>query len=224
MAATPDVGFFGKLPGRTDFVVRGLPELFLTPFGDWIERSLAAGRAALGAQWGDLYLTSPVWHFALSGGLAGRQAVIGVMVPSTDRSGREYPFLVAACAESASRPATLATAAAPWLDRAAELAVAAVTRAMEPAQVELQVRAAGLPWIETPTAPTPAGGQGVWRISGAGAGQLSIAMPRLFDHASLALGRPSLWWGEGSAQVEPTTFVCDGLPDPRRFAAMIDGR
>jgi type VI secretion system protein ImpM len=215
------LGFYGKLPDRADFVVRGLPESFLTPLGDWIEHCLSAARAAIGARWSDLYLTSPAWHFALAAGLAGPQAAVGVMVPSLDRAGREFPFLIAACSDAAAGPTALAIAAAAWLDRAAEIAVAAVTRNTDPARIEMEVRSLGRPWSGMEKAAKPLAVKGGRRLEGVG--ELGAALPHLLDHMA-AGGRASLWWGEGSAAIAPMTLLCDGLPEPRRFAAMIDGR
>lgn len=215
-------GFYGKLPGRADFVSRGLPETFLTPLGDWFERSLAAGRAALGARWSDTYLTSPAWQFALSAGLAGRQAAVGVLVPSLDRSGREFPFVVAACTDSTAGAAPLAIAAAAWLASVAEIAIGAVTRDVDPARIETQLGGLGPVWAETPRLARPVTGKSHWRL--AGSGTLATTLPYILDQAVAGRGRPSLWWSDGSALVEPTTLACDGLPDPDRFPAMIDGQ
>lgn len=222
MAAASHSGFYGKLAGRSDFVTRGLPETFLTPLGDWIERCLSTARAALGARWSDVYLTSPAWHFALSAGLAGRQAAVGVLVPSLDRSGREFPFVVAACTDMTVGPATLALAASAWLNGAAEIAIAAVTRDTDPARIETQLAAIGTAWSDMPRLTRPIANKGGWRL--AGSGNLATTLPSILDHAVAGLGRPSLWWGDGSALVEPTTLACDGLPEPRKFTAMIDGQ
>jgi type VI secretion system protein ImpM len=215
-------GFYGKLPGRADFVMRGLPETFLTPLGDWFERCLAAGRAALGPRWSDVYLTSPAWQFALSAGLAGRQAAVGVLVPSLDRSGREFPFVVAACSDGTAGAATLAIAASAWLANAAEIAIGAVTRDVDPARIEMQLASLGPVWAEMPRLARPVAGDGHWRL--AGSGTLATTLPHILDQAVAGLGRPSLWWSDGSALVEPTTLACDGLPEPEQFPAMIDGQ
>ncbi len=221
--ATAQVGFYGKLPGRADFVVRGLPESFLTPLGDWIERSVSAARAAFGTGWSEAYLTSPVWHFALPPGLAGRQPAAGAMAPSTDRAGREFPFVVAACASSDLPAATLAAATASWVALAAELAAAAVVRDLDPAQIQTRIADLTRVWPDTlPGLTRPVGDRTGWRLPGQG--NLVGALAPLLDHASGAFTRPSLWWSDGSAHVEPCTMLCDGLPDAARFTAMIDGR
>jgi type VI secretion system protein ImpM len=222
MTAASQTGFYGKLPGRADFVIRGLPETFLTPLGDWIERCLSAGRTALGARWSDAYLTSPAWHFALSAGLAGRQAVVGVLVPSLDKSGREFPFVVAACTDMTTGPATLAISGEAWLAGAAEIAIGAVTRDIDPARIEIQIAGIRAVWTDTPRLARPVTGKTSWRLPGSG--NLVATLPHILDQAVAGLGRPSLWWSDGSALVEPTTLACDGLPEPRQFAAMIDGQ
>lgn len=37
-------------------------------------------------------------------------------------------------------------------------------------------------------------------------------------------GGHSLWWTSGSQRVAPVLLICTGLPDPGRFAAMLDGQ
>jgi type VI secretion system protein ImpM len=41
--------------------------------------------------------------------------------------------------------------------------------------------------------------------------------------AAAALRGQSLWWTDGSAQVEPGLLMCRGLPAPAAFSAMLAG-
>ncbi len=212
------LGFFGKLPSRADFVGKGLPESFLTPFDTWLRAVLAAARADLGGDWAEIFLNSPVWRFTLTAGLAGPDAVAGVLVPSVDRSGREFPFLVALCSPVALQPAALAAAAAGWLDRAGQAAVAAVRRGLDPAGMAPLMAALAMPPL--PAATRMSATAGGWRVEEAG--RLGAALPQLLDRMA-AVERASLWWSDGSDRVRPTTLMIDGLPPPARFGAFIDG-
>ena len=42
------IGFYGKIPGRGDFVQAGLPRAFVDPWDAWMQRMILASRAVLG--------------------------------------------------------------------------------------------------------------------------------------------------------------------------------
>lgn len=89
-------GFFGKVPSLGDFVSRRLPAEFLHPWDAWLQAGLQCSRERLVEQWLEVYLCSPIWHFALTAGVCGEQGWAGVMIPSVDRVGRYFPLTVAA--------------------------------------------------------------------------------------------------------------------------------
>jgi type VI secretion system protein ImpM len=101
------VGFHGKIPSRGDFVRAGLPRGFTDAWDGWMQRMLAASRASFGDAWLPAWLEAPVWRFALSAGICGPDAVIGLWMPSVDRVGRYYPLTIAATVPGAERPAAL---------------------------------------------------------------------------------------------------------------------
>jgi len=47
--------------------------------------------------------------------------------------------------------------------------------------------------------------------------------PALEPASGAALYAHSLWWGEGSPDIEASPLVCQGMPPPQGFAAMLDG-
>ncbi len=94
-------GFFGKLPTKGDFVRANLPEDFIAPLDAWCRECLAASRQALGGDWEAAWMTAPIWRFFLPPGACGPQAVLGVWLPSTDKVGRHFPFVLCALAASA---------------------------------------------------------------------------------------------------------------------------
>ncbi|SEN08218.1 type VI secretion system protein ImpM [Duganella sp. CF517] len=89
-------GFFGKFPTHGDFVARRLPAAFLQSWDAWLQAGMADSRDRLGDAWLPVYLNSPIWRFALDGGVCGPQAWGGVLMPSVDRVGRYFPLTIAA--------------------------------------------------------------------------------------------------------------------------------
>ena len=51
-----EVGLFGKLPSRGDFVRRRVADAFVDAWDAWLRECLAASREALGDRWLDIYL------------------------------------------------------------------------------------------------------------------------------------------------------------------------
>jgi type VI secretion system protein ImpM len=93
-------GFFGKLPARGDFVRANLPEDFIAPLDGWCRECLAASRQALGDGWEEAWMSAPIWRFLLPPGACGPYAVFGTWLPSADKVGRHYPFILCALASS----------------------------------------------------------------------------------------------------------------------------
>jgi type VI secretion system protein ImpM len=88
-------GWYGKLPCLGDFASRRLPTDFITPWDAWLQRSIAASRRQLGDAWLDVFLTSPMWRFALAPGVCGEHAYAGLLLPSVDKVGRYFPLTLA---------------------------------------------------------------------------------------------------------------------------------
>ncbi len=91
-------GFFGKLPAKGDFVRANLPEDFIAPLDTWCRACISASRLALGEPWETAWMTAPIWRFLLPPGACGPQAVLGIWLPSIDKAGRHYPFILCALA------------------------------------------------------------------------------------------------------------------------------
>lgn len=89
------VGWFGKLPAIGDFAQRRLPDDFVTPWDRWLQEGLAIARDRYADRWMDLYMTFPVWRFALPAAAIDERCWAGVMLPSVDRVGRCFPLTIA---------------------------------------------------------------------------------------------------------------------------------
>lgn len=85
-------GAFGKMPALGDFFRIGAATELVTPWDRWVQQVLQAARATLGGRFDACYNSAPVWHFALAPSVAGAKGVVGVMMPSVDRVGRQFPL------------------------------------------------------------------------------------------------------------------------------------
>ncbi len=94
--STVIAGFYGKLPARGDFVRGALPRDFTDRWDAWLAPAIAGSRERMGEAWLPAFLEAPVWRFALSAGLCGVRAALGLMLPSVDRAGRYFPLTFAA--------------------------------------------------------------------------------------------------------------------------------
>ena len=131
------VGFFGKLPAHGDFVRSQLPEPVVEALDLWCRACLTASRAALGEGWTEAWMSAPIWQFLLPPGACGPTALLGVWLPSVDRAGRHYPFLL--CALAATEAALRSGAA--WLDLAEAEGLAGVVEDKPHAEIALALQA-----------------------------------------------------------------------------------
>lgn len=219
-------GFYGKLPALGDFVGRRLGRDFVTPWDDWLQLSMAASRNQLGDAWLDTYLTSPLWRFVLSAGVCGDEARAGVLMPSVDRVGRYFPLaLVASLPAGVSLPA-VAGDGGEWFVCAEALLLSTLDD-----EVDFEIDAFDALVGELGV---PAGSDAGIEASDVGGALLRMPLTDADDLTSqwqglaalLArreLGDYSLWWTAGSEQVEPSLLLCEGLPAPDAYAAMLDG-
>ena len=215
MIASPP-GFYGKVTSHGDFVMRRLPGTMVAAWDGWLQQCMLASRRQLGANWLSLYLTSPVWRFALDRDIVGEQAWAGVMMPSVDRVGRHYPLMLAAPAAAGTPLTDWVDKAGGWYDELEDLARSSLApdfafEAFDQALAAQPVQQAA------PAAAQPSTG---WRLAMPDPGAAPGALM-----AVLALSTPgrSLWWSEGSPGVEPSLLVCQGLPAPSGYAAMLAG-
>jgi type VI secretion system protein ImpM len=231
-----EVGLFGKLPSRGDFLRRRASDAFVDAWDAWLRESLAASHEALGERWLDVYLTSPAWRFALSAGTCGPAPVIGAMVPSVDRVGRYFPLTLVANLPADANLIGAALGSSPFFERAERLMidtlalddvdfekfdgqVAALADALDPIMLPprllLDFPAAGA-ILEDGSQPS--------QIQIGSMRDLHLAFEQLLSYRLATLYRPwSLWWTDGSAAVDPSCLVARGLPATDAFVALLDG-
>jgi type VI secretion system protein ImpM len=85
------IGYFGKIPARSDFVKVADEQPVLGMLDDWVAQVMT--RLPADARWKLNYDAMPPASFAFVGP-GRRHAVAGHVVASHDRSGRRFPFLM----------------------------------------------------------------------------------------------------------------------------------
>jgi type VI secretion system protein ImpM len=185
------MGFHGKIPARGDFVQAGLPRKFTDPWDDWMQRMVAASRAVLGDAWLPAWLDAAIWRFALSPGICGPNAVIGLWIPSVDRVGRYFPLTLAAVARDADVRELLREGGG-FLAAAQDAGRDALENDLPPDELAARLAAA----IKMP--PTNPGAD-----------------------PSLCPAHGGLWWTDGASRVSAGAFASGGLPDENVFSAML---
>jgi type VI secretion system protein ImpM len=214
-ASDPRAGFFGKVTSHGDFVARRLAPSFQRRWDDWVQAGLQESRQALGAAWLPTYLSSPIWRFALAPGVCGEQGWAGLLMPSVDRVGRHFPLTLAA---AAAAPLDCIMRRHAWFDRLEDLALSSLRE-----DFSLDEFDAALCALETPGGAAP-GNVVALDTAVPLAGQLADPAALVLQRiAAAALRGRGLWWTDGSPQVAPCVLVCEGMPAPAAFAALLDG-
>ena len=230
-ASGHEPGFYGKLPSRGDFVSRRLPQPFVASWDAWLQQGIAASQAALGQRWLDVYLTSPIWHFALAPQVCGGAAYIGVLVPSVDRVGRYFPLTAAL-----ALPKGVAPAAAFAIDRWYAAVEEILLDALSDEALELEAFDARLAALSALSAPAAALAREPLAAHDAfdastppqhyalrAASDAPAALLAPLSHALGMLASYSLFWTQGSEHVAPCALFAPGLPAAHAYVAMLDG-
>jgi len=206
------VGFFGKMPGRGDFVRRDLPNAFVDTWDEWLTECIARSRAALGHHWTDAWLCAPVWRFALGPGLCGPTSWAGVMMPSVDSAGRYFPLTLVASVAGVEIPTSLLIGG--WIDALENAAISALDEA-----TGFDGFAAAVSALPAPSSQVDPSGDGA-RSFGNALDPMGFAS-LLAAGGSLRGGR-ALFVTRGAERVAPVSILFPGLPSPGRFASLIE--
>jgi type VI secretion system protein ImpM len=226
-----EVGFYGKLPFKGDFLQRRVPQEFVDPWDAWLQQGLHESRLLLQDAWLEAYLSGPVWRFVLAEGVCGAAGYAGILVPSVDRVGRYFPLTLVTRLEARICPVDVACDSGGWFDAAEAVALAALAATeMDIDEFDDQVAGLGryLPALSVGSAVLAAPGSDAaalppegWQVPLEGTVSLQRAV-NAFAYAQLdrALRPAALWWSDGSNAVDPCWVATSGLPDARRFTAM----
>lgn len=219
-------GLFGKLPQQPDFVSRHLPEAFTSHWHHWLQGALSVSREQLGDAWLDIYLTSPVWYFAIGSGVCADKGIAGVMIPSVDEVGRFFPLTLAHVGEHTPWSAYLD--ASSWYPQAEQVLLSALDESVGYARLVDDVERLAEPSFRAlpqfrSSLPARSGTRGCVVLTTPETQRLD-AVTGLTERAyGRLLGPHSLWWTQGSERIEPCLLVSAGLPEAGQLAAMFDG-
>ena len=89
-------GAFGKIPSLGDFFTYNLDQVMVENWDNWIQKYMISLKKRLGIRWDQCFMTAPIWRFSLSAGVISDNFTYGVMMPSIDRVGRQFPMTIAA--------------------------------------------------------------------------------------------------------------------------------
>jgi type VI secretion system protein ImpM len=214
------------MPSRGDFLQRGLPASFIDPWDEWLQRSIAASRAALGGAWLDAYLTSPIWRFAISGGVIDGSIWTGAMMPSVDRVNRYFPLAIVTEVTDTSNVFELLETGGDWFQNVEDL----LLKALDHDDLDLDEYAAEISGLGSPVwapdADAPANMMAIEvdgiRVAIAdGLNLTSAAADMLQGLLRQQYGSISLWWTAGSENVSPVVRVFSALPSTERFNELL---
>jgi len=231
-----EVGFYGKLPCRGDFLQRRAPQEFVDAWDAWLQECIHQSRQQLQDSWLDTYLTGPVWRFVLAAGVCGSGAYAGILVPSVDRVGRYFPLTVIAQLDADHCPLDIACSSGGWFESAEALVLDALAAealdfdtfdeqiallrdllagdsAREATELARLMRPS-----QFPSQPTR------WHVPLGAVASLQCAVNALaWREMSRGTQPLALWWTQGSNALSPCWLSTEGLPEARAFVAMLSG-
>jgi len=197
MTAWPGTGLYGKLPLRGDFITRTLPYALVDQISDWLVSGLDAAGVILGDAWDEFYMSAPIWRFALPPGCIGHSGTAGLLMPSVDASGRQFPLLALTTADLP--PPLLAAVTEPWYAATEDLLLNALAGTIEIDRFDSLLA----------TLPDP-------RPTSALSAPLHHALTRWPLSAE-----DGLWWTQGAPRLTPGLFLSAGLPMGADFATIL---
>jgi|SRR5208283_1348092 len=224
-------GFYGKLPIVGDFISRRLPASFVRPWDAWLQDALSTSQNKLGGEWLEIYLTSPVWRFALSAGACGNSACAGILMPSVDNVGRYFPLTLGVLIEQQTVLPRLFLEGAEWFGKLEGLALSVLEDDFNFEDFDRELQNLVLQPIFPhedlhceADGPDGEGSRSVFRI---GVCELAQIRDAFIDLSACLLGRfspaYSLWCTSGSERVKPSVSAYSGLPPPSVFVEFIAG-
>jgi type VI secretion system protein ImpM len=214
-------GWYGKVPYLGDFASRRLPGEFISTWDRWLQEVLQATRASLGDEWLDCYLTMPIWRFVLRPGLVEARGWAGVLMPSVDRVGRQFPLTLAVPLASDAAAAHAVFEGADWFADLEDAALGVLDPTCSPDELELALANRA---FTPPQAAEPDGtGAGMRRLPSTEAFELLAKAEALRAWAGQS-GWKALWWTRGRVDGDPLMLACSGLPTGEEFGWLLRSR
>jgi type VI secretion system protein ImpM len=214
------IGLFGKLPAKGDFLTRNVPPEVLQFWEAWLEKVVGGAKHHLGGNWHNTYMAAPVWRFWIGDTVFGHP-IAGVLSPAVDRVGRQFPLTLILSGGGAQHPASplAGDGNEQWYATLDQACLAALTDGFNGDVDSL------LKQIPFPNGPVQAQAedrrQAFFAYGESGLGPM-LQDVRDHDHQLSTQGR-SYWWTAGNAYVGPAIIALNGMPDAAGFAAMLTG-
>jgi type VI secretion system protein ImpM len=227
MNSEAPIGLYGKLPAYGDFIIRDLNPAFIDIWDEWLQHFISVSKEQIGNDWLNIYLTSPIWKFALSAGVIDDKMWAGIMMPSVDKVGRYFPISLIQSFAAAHNPVDFMASQQAWYDSIETQCLIALEGTID--ADELMAKLSKIETIskEAYQATHNIGEAGpmVMGLSMNESGPMSMAMPYLLNAAlNTHLSSYSVWHTHGSELISPMMFCTQGLPPIRGIASMLDGR
>lgn len=231
MNSDTPIGLYGKLPAYGDFITRDLSPVFIDIWDEWLQHFISASKEQIGSDWLDIYLTSPIWKFALSPGVIDNKLWAGIMMPSVDKVGRYFPISLIQSFSTAHNPIDFMASQQAWYDNIETQCLIALEGSIDADELMAELSKIEAVPKETYQATNNIGEAGpmVMGLSINNSvnepGSMNMAMPYLLNAAlNTHLSSYSVWRTHGSELIAPMMFCTQGLPPIRGIASMLDGQ
>ncbi|WP_192022877.1 type VI secretion system-associated protein TagF [Shewanella sp. WPAGA9] len=216
------LGYCGKVPSKGDFLQENLDIDFFKNWNEWLQAVIAVSKEQSGNEWLDYYLTSPVWHFSLSAGVCCEQAVVGTLIPSVDNVGRHYPFTLAGFHQQAAvcgwHENEWSTQFEAQILQVLEDDINLETWLNDVSGQQYTVPVAALCSSQSESSDIT---KKAWVIQGSNAPHILSLLDQQYRKQ---FERYSIWWTEGSSEVEACMIITEGLPQISQFVSMLSGQ
>jgi type VI secretion system protein ImpM len=222
-----ELGMYGKLPAHGDFVFRNLNPSVINAWDEWLQLYVSVSREQIGDDWLDIYLTSPLWRFALSPGVLDEHAWAGIIMPSVDRVGRYFPFSMLRRLPAGASPVNFVLRQQAWYSEIEACCLQALEGRMNVDELLEATSVVGLAPGDRYRPTTHNGEQGDFLVGipADADDALGCAVSHMLDsRLSTEFASYSLWQSEGSELIPPLMFCSAGLPVAAGVPAMMDGQ
>jgi type VI secretion system protein ImpM len=215
-----EIGWFGKLPGSGDFVARRIPRALHDALDRWLSRGLDQLRVERPDGWRRQFAAALLWNCAIPACVGGGTTMIGVIAPSRDRVGREFPLCAGVALPRDAVVGSLLADAEGWLKSLGDVVVEGRDQAMPLEAFDAKVQAIRIP--SPSTRADASGGSDILDVLGMGAlDDPTVPMP--FAHVVpwpelpmiFDADKPtSFWWTAPRDGVPATGFTTDSGLSP----------
>ena len=223
-------GLYGKLPSHGDFVLRRLPQEFVSIWDEWLQQGIAESKIALGNGWEECYREAPVCRFLLAPGTCGDFAWAGLWQPSVDRVGRRFPLTVAASLPSNVDALETMLAAGSWYASLERETAAAFEPDVQFDTLDSNLEQLAFPAIclvqadaSEDTLPIVERVVSAFKSPIPQPATSDVVRSKLQSEKIMVGPFDSVWSGMSVTGREAPFLVTKGLPSAARFCAMLDG-